>query len=276
MSLLANRMTIMMILNSNGWFDSHNNYNSFGETMRSQVNSGPDDRYGFTSKELAAETGLYHLGARSYDPWGGRFLSVDPMASDSTLAPWSPYQYSFDNPVRFKDPTGKWPGFLDQFVSSVQNWISNEFTGAENAIIAAMNYHNPDIQEGEPQSGYQNSNLGLPSQSKVNKVEFQAASHFLYATAKGQLLATGETLSLAATGGAFEGAPLELTGSLVFAKTAVNASYNVLTGKSIVFPVATAELSLALPFTPVREYAKAFSTASSLYGLYNLYHQGGN
>ncbi len=84
-----------------------------GPSPQMNLTGSADGRYKFTSKELDAETGLYHLGARSYDAWSGRFFSVDPMASDSTLTPWSPYQYSFDNPIRFKDqqvsgPTGRY------------------------------------------------------------------------------------------------------------------------------------------------------------------------
>ena len=101
-----------------------NDYYPFGESMRSQVNSGPDDRYGFTSKELDGETGLYHMGARSYDPWSGRFEETDPLA---VLSPEeSPYAYSFDNPIAYSDPFG-----LDTMYTQMPNknggysWVSN-------------------------------------------------------------------------------------------------------------------------------------------------------
>ncbi len=61
---------------------------------------------GFTGKELDAETGLYHLGARSYDPWSGRFLETDPLGDLSFGE--SPYSYSHDNPVEFSDPSGEY------------------------------------------------------------------------------------------------------------------------------------------------------------------------
>ncbi len=91
-----------------------------------------------TSKDLDAETGLYHLGVRSYDPWSGRFIGVDTFASDSTLAPWSPYQYSFDNPIRSKDPTGKWPGFAANLANAFTSWMYNEIHGATSTLFSAM------------------------------------------------------------------------------------------------------------------------------------------
>ena len=41
------------------------------------------------------------------DPRLGRFLSVDPLAEK--YPGWSPYNYVFDNPLKFTDPTGMWP-----------------------------------------------------------------------------------------------------------------------------------------------------------------------
>ncbi|CEJ81595.1 hypothetical protein VHEMI01715 [[Torrubiella] hemipterigena] len=60
-------------------------------------------RYRFLGKERDIETGLYHLGARYYAPWLGRFVSADPKGSvdGSNL-----YQYSHGNPVMLADPGG--------------------------------------------------------------------------------------------------------------------------------------------------------------------------
>ena len=50
------------------------------------------DVAGFTSKERDVETGLDYFGARYYDSWSARWLSVGPLAnkypgwSDSTVA----------------------------------------------------------------------------------------------------------------------------------------------------------------------------------------------
>lgn len=40
-------------------------------------------------------------------PEFSRFPSVDPLAS--LMPGWNPYHYTFNNPVKFTDPTGKFP-----------------------------------------------------------------------------------------------------------------------------------------------------------------------
>jgi RHS repeat-associated protein len=79
-------------------------YLAFGELLAGD----PPDPYGFTGQRLDAETGLYHLRARQYDPGLGRLLSVDPVTG-SLADPTSrhPYLYARDNPLTYADPTGQ-------------------------------------------------------------------------------------------------------------------------------------------------------------------------
>lgn len=50
------------------------------------------------------ESGLYYHGARYYIPWLCRWCACDPL--ESKYAGLSPYNYSFNNPVMFNDPSG--------------------------------------------------------------------------------------------------------------------------------------------------------------------------
>ena len=65
-------------------------------------------RYRYTGKERDEETGLNYHGARYYAPWLCRWTAVDPLESKYT--PWSSYNYGFNNPITYNDPTGMGPG----------------------------------------------------------------------------------------------------------------------------------------------------------------------
>lgn len=56
--------------------------------------------------ELKGSGNSYDFGARIYDPRVGRWLSVDPLQSKAP--DWSPYRFGFDNPIRYKDPDGRY------------------------------------------------------------------------------------------------------------------------------------------------------------------------
>jgi RHS repeat-associated protein len=62
-------------------------------------------RYGFNGKEDDAETGWQDYGARIYNSNIGRWLSVDPLASN--LPSFSPYVAFANNPIYYVDPDGR-------------------------------------------------------------------------------------------------------------------------------------------------------------------------
>lgn len=80
----------------------------FGETFAEQQILGRyQNQYKFNAKELDSETGFYYYGARYYNPRLSVWYGVDPLASDYPDV--SPFVYSFDNPVKYTDPTGMAP-----------------------------------------------------------------------------------------------------------------------------------------------------------------------
>ncbi|MEM7298596.1 MAG: RHS repeat-associated core domain-containing protein, partial [Bacteroidota bacterium] len=85
-------------------FEKH--YYPFGLEMTGEYFATvvPDNAYRYNGKELDEATGLYDYGARYYDPAIARWGQVDPAAEK--YAPWSPYHYTYCNPIKYNDPTG--------------------------------------------------------------------------------------------------------------------------------------------------------------------------
>lgn len=79
-------------------------YMPFGETFMEQ-RKDYSNQFLFNGKEQDQETGLYYYGARYYDPATYQWLGVDPMAEK--FAGISPYDFSYNNPLRMKDNDGK-------------------------------------------------------------------------------------------------------------------------------------------------------------------------
>ncbi|TCN49911.1 RHS repeat-associated core domain-containing protein [Flavobacterium circumlabens] len=92
-----------------------NQYYPFGLLQKRQTDVIVESnyKYRYNGKELQDENiggfqlNLYDYGARNYDPALGRWMSIDPLAEQ--MRRWSPYNYCFNNPLRFKDPDGMGP-----------------------------------------------------------------------------------------------------------------------------------------------------------------------
>lgn len=93
-------------------------YSSYGETKLEKISSARqrfvDSPYGYTSREWDQETGDYFYRARYYDPGTGRFLAPDPIGFGGGDTNY--YRYVLNNPLKYTDPTGKWPEWLDDGV----------------------------------------------------------------------------------------------------------------------------------------------------------------
>ncbi|MDX1931068.1 MAG: choice-of-anchor A family protein [Capsulimonadales bacterium] len=76
-------------------------YDAFGNPRQVQGASG-NPFLGIGGEQYDADTGLYFLRARYYDPRTGRFLSADPLGGN----PENDYAYAMGDPVNNSDPSG--------------------------------------------------------------------------------------------------------------------------------------------------------------------------
>ncbi|MEU8406559.1 RHS repeat-associated core domain-containing protein [Micromonospora sp. NPDC048842] len=81
-------------------------YTPYGAPRGATV-AAPDNR-GFLNKPMSP-TGLTTVGARSYDPLAGRFISIDPLQDAAQPQQWNGYSYANNTPVTSSDPTGMIP-----------------------------------------------------------------------------------------------------------------------------------------------------------------------
>ncbi len=85
---------------------SYSDYSPFGVTWR---DGGETGKYGFNGMEkddeIKGKGNSYDFGARMYDSRVGRWLSRDPSYHNYPAV--SPYVFSINSPLMFKDPDGK-------------------------------------------------------------------------------------------------------------------------------------------------------------------------
>ena len=177
-----------MVVNEAGDVQSATDYYPFGMFMEGRSMASDAAKEGFTGHERDDEVGLDYMVARRYDPALGRFLGVDPILhqlNPNELAGvhngnhyrYSPYAYTFNNPVIYTDPDGR-----------------NPFIGV--AIRAAVGY------VAKRQAKKQAIKAGVASAAKGTAASGMAFQSMLIDEIDSQIFA--ETMDVPMDGGSFE------------------------------------------------------------------------
>jgi RHS repeat-associated protein len=132
--------SIRAVLDGGGGVRETRDYYPFGLPMPGRYEKGsPPTKEDFTGHVKDEATGLHYAGARYYSSAFGRWTTTDPILREQSPAKllkdgkvrafsMSAYNYSFNNPVKFKDETGEYP----------TPWDIADFGAAAHSIYQAV------------------------------------------------------------------------------------------------------------------------------------------
>ncbi|MBA3632389.1 MAG: RHS repeat-associated core domain-containing protein [Acidobacteria bacterium] len=152
----------------NGNVIARHDYHPFGEEIN-RASYGTDDvRNRFTTYERDIESDLDYAQARYYGYNHGRFTSPDPlMASATSNNPqsWNRYIYTFNNPLKYIDPTGM--------------VVDDYFINRDGSYVVVENDCKCDTYYIETEKGSgEYRGLGTLQENDLGLVEFPAEMNF--------------------------------------------------------------------------------------------------
>jgi RHS repeat-associated protein len=100
-------------------------YDAFGNILNgSSLDAAAGGDFRFQGQWLESDSGLYNFRARDYDPATGLFLSRDAVdIIDMEPESFNPYQFVYNNPYIYSDPTGMFTITELNSAMNLQKWL---------------------------------------------------------------------------------------------------------------------------------------------------------
>ena len=100
--------SLAVITDSNGNQVFRGVYDPYGALVSGKSMNLSKYEPSFATGEWEEDSGLYHMGARYYDPFTARFISADTQVGKSVFThdAFNRYAYAGGNPVEYADPSG--------------------------------------------------------------------------------------------------------------------------------------------------------------------------
>lgn len=102
---------VTRIFDADGNFVSEYFYDAWGniESIQGNQDIANDNPFRYRGYYYDAESGLFYVGSRYYDPEIGRFISPDEQINNDHILGANLYAYCYNNPVMLSDPDGRTP-----------------------------------------------------------------------------------------------------------------------------------------------------------------------
>ena len=135
---------VLKIVDGSGNVVGSYTYDAWGKVLSATGEIAQANPIRYRSYYYDAETGLYYLQSRYYDPEIGRFISADDtqyLGASGTALGYNLFGYCENNPVNAADPSGEY-AITFIFLGVILLSITMIFSIAVNAVITSPGFQN--------------------------------------------------------------------------------------------------------------------------------------